>query len=156
MEHYMSYYIVCHQKRNNPRMDIRICQKKCNLKDNCKDYMSHNESVILNKVLPLKVDPQLVAAVAPWVKNQRPEMRLWFTPRGGCLYHSFSGILIDYCNLVLQKLALVVLDVFPLIRLANTLILHHSLPKKKGSGTQSSDCRINCYQHAIQLETQFS
>ena len=25
----MPYYIVCQKKRNNPRMDVRICQKKC-------------------------------------------------------------------------------------------------------------------------------
>jgi hypothetical protein len=37
----MSYYIVCHKKRNNPRMDVRICQKKCSLKDNCKEYNSN-------------------------------------------------------------------------------------------------------------------
>ncbi len=37
----MSYYIVCHEKRNNPRMDVRICQKKCSLKDNCKEYNSN-------------------------------------------------------------------------------------------------------------------
>jgi hypothetical protein len=36
----MSYYIVCQKKRNNPRMDIRICQKKCELKNECKEYLS--------------------------------------------------------------------------------------------------------------------
>jgi hypothetical protein len=37
----MSYYIVCQKKRNNPRMDVRICQKKCDQKDNCTEYVSY-------------------------------------------------------------------------------------------------------------------
>ena len=37
----MSYYIVCQKKRNNPRMDVRICQKKCDLKHDCAEYISH-------------------------------------------------------------------------------------------------------------------
>jgi hypothetical protein len=36
----MSTYIVCQKKRNNPRMDIRICQKKCELKGECEEYLS--------------------------------------------------------------------------------------------------------------------
>jgi hypothetical protein len=40
----MSLYIVCQKKRNNPRMDVRICQKKCDMKDGCKEFLSHNAS----------------------------------------------------------------------------------------------------------------
>jgi len=40
----MTSYIVCQKKRNNPRMDVRICQKKCDMKDGCKEFLSHNES----------------------------------------------------------------------------------------------------------------
>lgn len=40
----MSFYIVCQKKRNNPRMDVRICQKKCDLKDGCKEFLSHHDS----------------------------------------------------------------------------------------------------------------
>ena len=36
----MSYYIVCQKKRSNPRMDIRICDKKCDMKNECPDYKS--------------------------------------------------------------------------------------------------------------------
>ena len=36
----MPNYIVCQKKRNNPRMDIRICEKKCDQKDNCDEYLS--------------------------------------------------------------------------------------------------------------------
>ena len=39
----MSYYIVCQKKRNNPRMDIRICEKKCDIKNECAEYKSSSE-----------------------------------------------------------------------------------------------------------------
>ncbi len=39
----MSHYIVCHKKRNNPRMDIRICERKCSSKEDCKEYISHRD-----------------------------------------------------------------------------------------------------------------
>jgi hypothetical protein len=42
----MSNYIVCQKKRNNPRMDIRICEKKCDQKDSCAEYLS------LHKLIP--------------------------------------------------------------------------------------------------------
>ena len=42
-ECYMSCYIVCHKKRNNPRMDVRICMKKCSLKDDCEEYNSNHK-----------------------------------------------------------------------------------------------------------------
>ena len=34
----MPVYIVCHKKRNNPRMDVRICEMKCALKDECREF----------------------------------------------------------------------------------------------------------------------
>jgi len=55
----MSFYIVCQKKRNNPRMDVRICQKKCDLKDDCKDYISYSKNLFDNKnsLLPIKSQP---------------------------------------------------------------------------------------------------
>jgi hypothetical protein len=52
----MSLYIVCQKKRNNPRMDVRICQKKCDLKDGCKEFVSHNNSETkeLNVQIPVE------------------------------------------------------------------------------------------------------
>lgn len=41
----MSYYIVCHKKRNNPRVDVRICERKCPEKDFCTEYCAY-QSVI--------------------------------------------------------------------------------------------------------------
>ena len=45
----MSYYIVCTKKRNNPRMDVRICQKKCHEKDECKAYLTFLKIAAINK-----------------------------------------------------------------------------------------------------------
>lgn len=37
----MPTYIVCLKKRNNPRMDVRICETKCNMKDECREFKAH-------------------------------------------------------------------------------------------------------------------
>ena len=37
----MPDYIVCQKKRNNPRMDIRICERRCPEKGECKGYLVH-------------------------------------------------------------------------------------------------------------------
>jgi hypothetical protein len=52
----MSFYIVCQKKRNNPRMDVRICQKKCDLKDGCKEFLSHNASEAKTVGIQLSVE----------------------------------------------------------------------------------------------------
>jgi len=39
----MPYYIVCHKKRNNPRMDVRVCETKCTSKEECKEFALHRE-----------------------------------------------------------------------------------------------------------------
>jgi len=49
----MSFYIVCQKKRNNPRMDVRICEKKCNLKDGCREFVSFNKSEIKDMNIPI-------------------------------------------------------------------------------------------------------
>jgi hypothetical protein len=52
----MSYYIVCHKKRNNPRMDVRICREKCNLKENCREYISYLKVLVQNKNASLSAE----------------------------------------------------------------------------------------------------
>lgn len=52
----MQYYIVCQKKRNNPRMDVRICQKKCDMKDECKEYMSIYETMVQKEAVQLAED----------------------------------------------------------------------------------------------------
>jgi len=54
----MSFYIVCQKKRNNPRMDVRICQKKCDLKDGCKEFVSFNKSEIRDINIQMPVEQQ--------------------------------------------------------------------------------------------------
>lgn len=49
----MSTFLVCHKKRNNPRIDIRICLKKCDLKDDCKEFQNCQKTVIQNEAKSL-------------------------------------------------------------------------------------------------------
>ena len=54
----MSTYIVCHKKRNNPRIDIRICMKKCDLKDDCKEFQNCQKTIIQNETQSLSIVEQ--------------------------------------------------------------------------------------------------
>jgi hypothetical protein len=54
----MSIFIVCLKKRNNPRIDIRVCQKKCDLKDDCKEYISLLKTLHQNQDTSLSVESQ--------------------------------------------------------------------------------------------------
>lgn len=54
----MSFYIVCQKKRNNPRMDVRICEKKCDLKYECKEFISFHKSERKNINIQMPVDTQ--------------------------------------------------------------------------------------------------
>jgi len=54
----MSSYIVCQKKRNNPRMDVRICEKKCDLKDGCKEFISFNKSEIKGINIQMSAESQ--------------------------------------------------------------------------------------------------
>jgi hypothetical protein len=40
----MPDYIVCRKKRNNPRMDVRICEMKCSEKEACPEFKGHHKS----------------------------------------------------------------------------------------------------------------
>jgi len=55
----MPDYIVCQKKRNNPRMDVRICERKCLQKKDCKEYLAHQH------LLPRAAQPSLQADAAP-------------------------------------------------------------------------------------------
>ena len=62
----MSDYIVCHKKRNNPRMNVRICQKKCQLKDDCKEYIAFQKVGIQSRNnLSQPTEQPLMDLVAP-------------------------------------------------------------------------------------------
>jgi hypothetical protein len=38
----MPDYIVCQKKRNNPRMDVRICERRCPEKSECREYLARH------------------------------------------------------------------------------------------------------------------
>jgi hypothetical protein len=42
----MPVYVVCRKKRNNPRMDVRICELKCDLKEECKEFKAQCASTV--------------------------------------------------------------------------------------------------------------
>ena len=52
----MADYVVCQIKRNNPRMDVRICERKCPEKEHCKAYMNYGKIVLQNA--PHSSDPR--------------------------------------------------------------------------------------------------
>ncbi|MBN1850630.1 MAG: hypothetical protein JW932_18820, partial [Deltaproteobacteria bacterium] len=54
----MSLYIVCQKKRNNPRMDIRICQTKCNMREQCKEYISIHQSMEQLREIHMSKEPR--------------------------------------------------------------------------------------------------
>jgi len=56
----MSQYIVCQKKRNNPRMDVRICEKKCPIKDDCEAYLTCNKILVQNKNAAIPTESQTV------------------------------------------------------------------------------------------------
>lgn len=52
----MADYLFCLRKKNNPRIDVRICQKKCPFKDECSEFLAYqkrpaNQSPILDSRL---------------------------------------------------------------------------------------------------------
>lgn len=40
----MADYLFCTKKKNTPRIDVRICQKKCPYKEECQGYLAYQES----------------------------------------------------------------------------------------------------------------
>jgi len=62
----MADYIFCTRKKNNPRIDVRICEKKCPYKNECQEYSAYkqrkdDQASILNSKI---IVPPLVHAAA--------------------------------------------------------------------------------------------
>jgi hypothetical protein len=62
----MGDYIYCLRKKNNPRMDVRICQEKCPLNDQCLEFVAYqkrasNQSLVSN---PRPIIPPLLSPMA--------------------------------------------------------------------------------------------
>lgn len=62
----MADYIFCLKKKNNPRIDVRICQKKCPYKDHCPEFLEYDERTnTQSHVLdPRPIMPPLVSLMA--------------------------------------------------------------------------------------------
>lgn len=60
----MAGYIVCHKKRNTPRINVRICQEKCLLKNECQDYLSYLKVSVSQKPIPVSAEVPPVALAA--------------------------------------------------------------------------------------------
>jgi hypothetical protein len=60
----MADYIVCHKKRNSPRLNVRICQEKCPYKPACKDYLAQMKLPIKQEgvTVPLEISPMVLPA----------------------------------------------------------------------------------------------
>jgi hypothetical protein len=59
----MADYIVCHKKRNAPRINVRICQEKCPLKNECQEYSGYLKVSAIHKPIPVSAEiPPLALA----------------------------------------------------------------------------------------------
>ena len=52
-------------------MNVRICQKKCTEKNNCKEYIAHSETAIETENITLPAEEQAVALGAAWILSLR-------------------------------------------------------------------------------------
>jgi hypothetical protein len=62
----MADYLFCTRKKNTPRIDVRICEKKCPYKEECKEYLAYrhrieNQSSVMDTSL---IAPPLLHAIA--------------------------------------------------------------------------------------------
>jgi len=60
----MTGYIVCHKKRNAPRINVRICQEKCPLKNECQEYSNYLKVSTSQKPIPVSAEVPPVALAA--------------------------------------------------------------------------------------------
>jgi len=61
----MADYIVCHKKRNAPRINVRICQEKCPLKNECEGYSGYLKVSVIQNPIPASHEGPPVALAAP-------------------------------------------------------------------------------------------
>jgi hypothetical protein len=62
---FMADYIVCHRKRNSPRLNVRICQEKCPFKEDCKEYMAYLKMSVHQNTEALSRESAPVVLAAP-------------------------------------------------------------------------------------------
>jgi len=62
----MANYIVCHKKRNAPRINIIICEEKCPLKNKCKEYSDYLiKFSVIHKPTPVSAEVSPVSLAVP-------------------------------------------------------------------------------------------
>lgn len=61
----MADYIVCHRKRNSPRLNVRVCREKCPYKENCKEYLDYLKMRVPDSNAPLFRKRAPVVAAMP-------------------------------------------------------------------------------------------
>ena len=61
----MTAYIVCQKKRNAPRMNVQVCQKKCSSKQECKEYLSYLKVLVKQNEVPLSPESTSLEMSAP-------------------------------------------------------------------------------------------
>ena len=61
----MADYIVCQKKRNAPRINVRICQEKCPLRNDCKEYLGYLNVSVIQEPIPVSPEVSPVALAAP-------------------------------------------------------------------------------------------
>jgi hypothetical protein len=42
----MAIYLTCEKKRNAPRMDVRVCEHKCEQKGKCQQFQGYLKSLV--------------------------------------------------------------------------------------------------------------
>jgi hypothetical protein len=65
MEFFMADYIVCHKKRNSPRLNVRICEEKCPSKGVCSDYLAYAKVPVNQEQVPVSPEVSSMALTAP-------------------------------------------------------------------------------------------
>jgi hypothetical protein len=60
----MSDYIVCHRKRNAPRINVRLCHEKCPFRNDCKEYMDYLKVTVIHKPIPVSPQDATIALAA--------------------------------------------------------------------------------------------
>jgi len=62
---WMADYIVCHRKRNSPRLNVRVCQEKCPFREDCKAYMDYLKMHVHKSNGPLSHECAPVVSAMP-------------------------------------------------------------------------------------------
>ncbi len=63
----MTEYIVCHRKRNAPRINIRVCREKCPSSGTCRDFLAWTQAARAHEAVPAMTGKE------PFPETLRPQ-----------------------------------------------------------------------------------